>query len=136
METAVIDSSIWLSFLGGDSQYTKAEALLQKLKAAKALIFVPSFIYVEVINNVIKIDNERGDLLQRTKRIFQGDRDVRIIVPDGHFWLQKTEKYSKLVRLKTLDLLILAFAFEFHVHELYSFDKKLSGAYKTLKSKK
>jgi len=72
MKTVLLDSSIWLSYLGADAQGGKAEKLLAQLKNQRTTILVP------------------------------------------------------------MDLLILAFAFEFRVNKLYSFDRKLTNAYKLL----
>ncbi len=135
MKTVLLDSSVWMSLLVRDTQSRDAQKIWKTLQHNNFLILVPVVVYSEVINNIMKFDSPNNELLERTKSFFWRRRDVRIIIPDKHFWLQKIEKYAKLVNLKTLDLLILSFAFEFHVRELYSFDRKLLNAYKSLKLK-
>jgi len=132
MEKVMLDSSVWISLFVQDIFTRKAEKIYAYVRDNGDLILVPNVVYAEVINNINKAD-KTGFLLAQVKNIFHEDKKVRLISGDDGFWYSRFEEYTKKVRLKTIDLLIIAFLFEFEATKFYSFDKRLNKCYKFLK---
>lgn len=129
-EAVVLDSSVWISYFTQDIYVKRAQKIVDGFLMKNQLVFIPVIIYAEVINNLFKID-KTGFFADEAKSIFNGP-NFKLINLDDKFWYETIEKYSQLVRLKTLDLTILAFCFEFGIKKLYSFDEKLNVAYRFL----
>lgn len=131
METVMLDSSVWISHFANDCHTINAKKILSKIETSQGVILIPSIIYAEIFNNLTKLDrtNKLAEVAERTFK----NKKFRLINPNKDFWFKKFKKYPNQVALKTMDLAILAIAFEFNVDQLYSFDVKLQKAYKYLK---
>lgn len=129
----LLDSSVWISNALIEIHTKKAEAIFNLIKKEKAKIIVPIIVYDEVINTI----NKFGDYskTEAIKKIFAGE-NIKIKFGNKKLWKDKLEKYSRHIKLKTMDLIILTFGLEYKVDKFYSFDKKLAKAYKLAISKK
>lgn len=126
----LLDSSVWVSFFGKDTNTEEAKKIVSKLDQNRTNIVIPTIIYLEVMNNLVKIDRT-GTFLKEARAFFRRG-NIFIINPSKEFWCKRTESYFKKIRLKTMDLAILAFCFEKNINRLYTFDVKLAQAYKYL----
>ena len=134
MKTALLDSSIWISYYLQDSHYPKSEEIIESLlKAPSTKIFLPTIVYIEVINTLLraKVAKEK---IQKIKKLFLNSQNIKIIHAPKFFWINKVEKYANLVTLKSSDLIILANVFEYKAALFYSFDRKLLREYQLLKN--
>lgn len=131
METIILDSSVWISYFGKDCHLALAEQLLAQIESEKLKIMIPTIVYGEIINNLSRIDptHQLTNIAEMTLK----KKNFRFINPNKKFWFNKIRQYAEIVQLKTMDLAILAIAFEFKADQLYSFDVRLQKAYYQLK---
>ena len=132
MKTVLLDSSVWMSFLVKDVHTPKAEKIFNQLKIEGTNTLLPTIVYAEVINNISRVDNSYA-AIEEAKKIMLDDNKTRQIHGKKSFWHRSIHKYPKLIRLNTMDMLILAFAIEYKVDMLYSFDAKLQAAFYSFK---
>lgn len=128
----MIDSSTWVSYLAIDCNSEEAKRLFSRLLRKKEgkKIAVPKIIYLEVINTLNRLGLGKEEI-KIFKNMLKLTPKIHLVKTDEKIYL-KAEKLSKKVRLKTLDLLILAYALEEKVKQFYTFDKKLKKAYKLI----
>jgi predicted nucleic acid-binding protein len=131
METIMLDSSVWISLLGQDVNTENAEKIHDHIKSLKCEIILPIIIYVEVTNNIIKLD-KTGLIRGNFEEIIRLNK-IKILFPSEKFWYNAIVNCTKGIRLKTLDLLILNSVLEYKVGEFFTFDKKLKAAYDLIK---
>ncbi|MFA5828964.1 MAG: type II toxin-antitoxin system VapC family toxin [Candidatus Gracilibacteria bacterium] len=134
MKTALLDSSVWISSFIKDVHEQKVKSIFDKLMMENAKIILPKIVYAEIMNNLIRVDHT-CKLSRKAKENLLNNVKISVIDFKAEFWHKKIEYYAKSVRLKTMDLLILASAFEFNVNEFYTFDVKLMNAFNILKSR-
>lgn len=132
METIMLDSSVWISFFAEDCHTPEAKRILSRIESSEDIILIPSIIYAEIINNLTKLD-KTNKLVSVAEIAFKNNK-LKFMNPDRKFWFKKLRHYSRKVQLKTMDLAILAIAFEYKVNQLYSFDIKLQKAYEYLRN--
>lgn len=129
MQKIFIDSSTWVSFFAEDRKTKYAAKLFQRLfeKSGRNKILLPRLVYLEVMNNLIKLKVAEERIVV-FKNIFLGKKRVRLVKTREKIYI-KAEEYARKVRLKTLDLLILTEALESKVDKFITFDRKLRKAY-------
>ena len=133
MKTALLDSSVWISFFGKDIHFKKADKIITNIEDSHYQILLPTIVYIEVLN-VLKRIGVAKKTLRKIKTIFLTKRNIKIIHPPKRFWLNHVEKYMDRVKLKSSDLIILAHTLEFKTNKFFSFDKKLKQGYFKAKS--
>lgn len=129
MQKVLIDSSVWVSFLAEDANQAYATKIFRHLfsKKDQRKIIIPRIIYLEVINNILKLNLSQERILAFTN-LLKNRKKIHLVNTDKRIYI-KAEEYAKKVRLKTLDLLILTSAMELEVDKLISLDKKLKKEY-------
>ena len=128
MQTALLDSSVWIPLFTNDFYSEEAFKIVVELSKYTTKVLLPAIVYAEVINCLKRFKVQRGKI-DKIKKFFHENKNIQIVYPHKDFWLKKVEKYAEKVRLKTLDLLILIFALELKVDKFYSFDGRLNKAY-------
>lgn len=134
MQKIFIDSSTWVSFFAEDRKTKYAAKLFARLfkKQRNNKILLPRLVYLEVMNNLIKLKVSEEGILT-FKNIFRDKKQVRLVKTREKIYI-KAELYARKVRLKTLDLLILTEALESNVDKFITFDRKLRKAYYHIKN--
>lgn len=129
MKTALLDSSVWISFFTKDSNSLKAEKIISKVSINKQRrILMPNIVFIEIINNLRKLGiNDYG--IQTIMRWINNQKIFTKLYGKKYFWNKKMPRFSKLVRLKTHDLIILGFALEYKNTSFYTFDVKQRNAF-------
>ena len=135
MQKIFIDSSTWVSFFAEDRKTKYAAKLFKRLfeRQKSNKILLPRLVYLEVINNLIKLKVSEESILF-FKNIVQKKKQVRLVKTREKIYIN-AEEYARKVRLKTLDLLILTEALASKVDKFITFDRKLRKAYYQLTQK-
>lgn len=127
----LIDSSTWVSFIIGDSNFTKALAMMRHVEALKATILLPTLVYGEVLNALQKWHHPNPKIAEQIILKYKG---IKIIHPDINFWTKTLANYIRFSKLKTSDFLIIVHALEFGANDLFTLDKNLRNEYLRLRN--
>lgn len=133
MQTVMIDSSIWISYLAIDSNSKKARRFFRLLlKRQEIKVAVPEIIYLEVMNTLTREKLSQKEI-QKFNNILKLKPTFSLVKMNKKIY-RKAAKLTKILRLKTLDLIILTTALDLKVNRLYTYDKKLQKAYQFIKN--
>lgn len=131
MISVFFDSSVWISLFSQDVNSQKAMRIIENIPMPETKVFMPIIIYIEVLN-CLKRNGMKTRELRKIIQFFQRSSKIKLLYPTKTFWRRHILKYTKKVNLKTLDLLIVAFAIELETDKFYTFDVKLNKAYQHL----
>lgn len=132
MKKIIIDSTIWISYFLYRGKNNPINEKVSALLEQDITILLPEIIYCEVKNNLRKLGFQDQDFM-KMKYFFKRKKKIKIYLGTKCFWFRNVDFYSKKVKLKTQDLIVLTHAFEDGAHDLLTSDKKLLDAYILLK---
>jgi len=119
--SAVVDSSIWVSFFAKDNNFKIACTYLKRIKNHQ--IVLPELIYCEVMISLHKLSVDES-VIRKAENYFLKDLQVEFANLDTNFMFKKMPKYFKKCKAKTSDLMIIAFAIDINAAKFYTLDKK------------
>jgi len=128
MAKCSIDSSVWVSFLAQDANYSKALEVFKEVKKRGYQTKIPEYIYVEIMNTLSKFHNG-PKLVFLAKQLLKNENNLEIVHLDSAFLLKKLHSYYGKTKCKSADLIIIAFSIELKIKTFYTFDQQQEKNY-------
>lgn len=131
MRPCIVDSSIWISFFNEkDELHEKALVLMEYILNHYSTIIVPGLVFVETINafHLEKYTSE----LKKVREFWFHLQQCVLDVEGSYFTFTILPLIKNPNQLKASDFIIYCFSIHRDA-ELFTFDKKLQAAYKSIK---
>lgn len=129
-KTCLFDSSTWISFALGIEKGNKITEKIYALLNQNVTVLIPEIIYAEV-KNVLKRLNTPEFVIKKIDFFFR-KKSMKKFCAKEEFWFKKLDFYNKKHKLKTHDLVILAYAVEYKVDHFLTGDQELLNTYNSL----
>ncbi|MEK7248985.1 MAG: PIN domain-containing protein [Bacteroidota bacterium] len=126
---ALLDSSVWVSYFNDfDTYHARAVAIVEEFIGTQTIIVVPDVVLAEVTNVLIRLDPTDVLIERFHQHRAHFDWLVESVFGNREFWTKTIEEVAHKVQLKTLDLIIVSYAYHFQVDLFRSFDTQQEKA--------
>jgi predicted nucleic acid-binding protein len=115
----ILDSSVWVK---EDIHHGEAVEIVEGLGRADAALIIPDIVFAETTNVLMRIDPSDRLVLDFQLYLLDYDWFVQTVFGTREFWTKTVEHVAHLVRLKTLDLLVVSYTYHFQGDDFKSFD--------------
>lgn len=130
----MFDSSVYLSLYLKDRNHTEAIKAMKKYR--NFMVQIPYVVIIEIVNILNKNQMSESRIRSIIHDLTKNPRNKIIYTERSDNWIENIMGLSRLVRLRSNDLLILSFA-AFHKPSCFiSFDLKLQKAYEYINKQK
>ncbi len=121
----LLDSSVRISYFHReDVHHSKAVDIVEDCIENQVVVLLPDIIFAEVTNVLLRLDPSGVFLQEFRNYAIRFERLTAFVSGSHEFWMKTMEEMARKIRLKTLDLIIIAYAHHFRVEKFHSFDKQ------------
>ncbi len=126
---ALLDSSVWVSYFHqADAHHEKAVRIVEDLGVREATLILHDIVIAETTNVLFRIDPSDILLVKFRKYLIEFDWLVQTVFGTREFWTRTVDYVAHQARLKTLDLIVVSYAYHFQVDDFKSFDTQQEKA--------